>query len=161
MIRTGIGFDAHAFAQHRKLVIGGVTIPHHKGLAGHSDADVLAHAVIDAILGAAAMGDIGTLFPSDDEKYKNINSLKLLKETCDVINNAGFQIVNIDSTVILQSPKIQSYIPDMRLNISRIINIDISQVSVKATTTDFLGFTGRKEGGAALATALLEYQGVD
>jgi 2-C-methyl-D-erythritol 2,4-cyclodiphosphate synthase len=161
MIRTGIGFDAHAFAQHRKLVIGGVTIPHHKGLAGHSDADVLVHAVIDAILGAAAMGDIGTLFPSDDEKYKNINSLKLLKETFDVINNAGFQIVNIDSTVILQSPKIQSYIPDMRLNISRVLNIDISQVSVKATTTDFLGFTGRKEGGAALATALLEYQGVD
>ncbi len=156
MIRTGIGFDAHAFAQHRKLVIGGVIIPHHKGLAGHSDADVLVHAVIDAILGAAAMGDIGTLFPSDDEKYKNINSLKLLKETFDVINNAGFQIVNIDSTVILQSPKIQSYIPDMRLNISRVLNIDISQVSVKATTTDFLGFTGRKEGGAALATATLK-----
>ena len=158
MIRTGIGFDAHAFARHRKLVIGGVTIPHHKGLAGHSDADVLVHAVIDAILGATAMGDIGVLFPSDDDKYKEINSLKLLKETCNVINNKGFQIINIDSTIILQSPKIQSYIPDMRLNISRVLNIDISQVSVKATTTDFLGFTGRKEGVAVLAIATLEHR---
>jgi 2-C-methyl-D-erythritol 2,4-cyclodiphosphate synthase len=156
MIRTGIGFDTHAFVYNRKLVIGGVIVPFEKGLAGHSDADVLVHAIIDAILGAAALGDIGLFFPSSDNNFKDINSLVLLKKTVVVAGNAGFKIVNSDSTVILQTPVIQPYIKEMRLNIAGTLNVDVSQVSVKATTTDRLGFTGKGEGVAALSTVLLE-----
>ena len=153
MIRTGIGFDAHAFVQKRNLVIGGVTIPNDKGLAGHSDADVLTHAVIDALLGACALGDIGSHFPDTNQEYKNINSRILLEKVVQLLTENNFQIVNIDSTIILQSPRVQQYIPEMRQNLATTLNIETAQVSVKATTTDFLGFTGRNEGVAALAVA--------
>ncbi len=155
MIRTGLGFDVHAFASGRKLILGGVSIPFEKGLAGHSDADVLTHAVIDAMLGAAALGDIGSHFPSSGSEYKNINSLILLEKTCVTVRAHGFEIVNIDSTVVLQSPEIREYISGMRNNLAMVLNINIENVSVKATTTDLLGFTGRGEGVAAFAVATL------
>ncbi len=156
MSRIGFGFDVHAFASHRKLVLGGVTIPFEKGLAGHSDADVLIHAIIDSLLGAAALGDIGTHFPDTDLKYKDADSLTLLTEVSKRLKNKGYRIENIDTTLILQFPKVASYFPQMCMNIAKALSLSVSQVSVKATTTETLGFTGRGEGVAASAIALLE-----
>ncbi len=156
MSRIGFGFDVHAFASNRNLILGGITIPFEKGLAGHSDADVLVHAIIDSLLGAAALGDIGTHFPDTDLKYKEADSLKLLKEVSKLLKNKGYRIGNIDATLILQFPKIASYSPQMCVNIAIALSLSVSQVSVKATTTETLGFTGRGEGVAASSIALLE-----
>ena len=155
-MRTGIGFDVHAFKEGRKLILGGVDIPHDKGLAGHSDADVLIHAVMDAILGACGLGDIGIHFPDNDMKYKDISSLKLLGEVKDKMEAEGFSIENIDTIIILQEPRVFKYFDGMRNNISGILNIDPKSVNLKATTTEHLGFCGRGEGIAAQAIALLK-----
>ena len=155
-MRIGHGYDVHKFADNRKLILGGVEIPYELGLLGHSDADVLVHSIMDALLGAAALGDIGKLFPDTDEKYKGADSICLLKEVCSVLNKNGYAIGNIDSTVIAQKPKLKDYIIQMRQNIADACNIDISQVSVKATTEEKLGFTGRLEGISAHAVCLLE-----
>lgn len=154
--RVGIGFDVHAFVKDRKLVLGGVYLPFSKGLAGHSDADVLIHALCDALLGAAAMGDLGSHFPDTDEKYKNISSLKLLQDVNDMLTSAFYQIGNIDAVIIAQQPKLAPFIPEMRKRLAETLRIAISQVSLKATTTEHLGFTGREEGIAATAIVLLE-----
>ncbi len=156
MTRFGIGYDVHRLVPGRKLILGNVEIPHSLGLLGHSDADVLIHAIIDALLGAAALGDIGSHFPDNDDRYKNIDSGELLKKTGELLKNAGFKIGNIDSIVIAQKPKLASYIPEMRKRIAEILEIDINSVSVKATTEEKLGFTGREEGIAAQAVAGLE-----
>ena len=153
--KTGIGFDVHPFAKGRKLIIGGVEIPFEKGLAGHSDADVLLHTITDALLGSLALGDLGKHFPDTDEKYKDADSKMLLKESYKIIKEKGFKIGNIDSVVIAQKPKIAPYINEMRKIISGILETDVENVSAKATTTEFLGFTGREEGIAALATVLV------
>ncbi len=155
MIRIGFGVDVHAFVKQRKLILGGINIPFSKGLSGHSDADVLVHAIIDALLGAAALGDIGLLFPDTNAKYKNANSLELLKKINTLLSTNDFQIENIDTTIVLQHPNIQQNIPDIKKNISETLNIPISQISVKATTTEYLGFTGREEGIAAFAVVSL------
>ena len=155
-MRIGIGYDVHAFAEGRRLVIGGVEIPHHKGLLGHSDADVLVHAVCDALLGAAALGDIGQHFPDSDPRYHNIDSLKLLQHVGALLAENGYQIANIDSIIIAQQPKMAPHIAAMQTNIARTLGILPGQVSVKATTTEHLGFTGREEGIAAQAAALLQ-----
>lgn len=152
--RVGQGIDAHQLVAGRKLVLGGVDIPHEKGLLGHSDADVLIHAIIDALLGAAGLGVIGQHFPDTDPQYKNISSLVLLEHVKGLLGN--FVIENIDSTVIAQEPKLQSHFPLMKQNISRCLDIAEDQINVKATTTELMGFTGRKEGIAAMATALLK-----
>lgn len=154
-MRIGSGYDVHRLVEERKLVIGGVDIPHSKGLLGHSDADVLLHAICDALLGGAALGDIGKHFPDTDEKYKCIDSLLLLKEVGFKIKNAGFKIVNIDSTIVAQEPKLAPYINQMRANIAGALNLDLSRISVKATTTEGLGFEGEKQGISAQAVALL------
>lgn len=154
-MRIGHGYDVHKFAENRKLILGGVDIPYEYGLLGHSDADVLVHAVMDALLGAAALGDIGKLFPDTDERYKGADSLLLLKEVCRVLGENGYKIVNIDSTVIAQKPKLKDYIGAMRQNIADACGIDISAVSVKATTEEKLGFTGRLEGISAHAVCLI------
>ena len=156
MIRIGSGYDVHKLVEGRKLIIGGVDIPHTMGLLGHSDADVLLHSISDALLGAAAMGDIGCLFPDNDEKYKGADSLELLCEVVRVIGAQGWHIVNIDSTVIAQQPKLKPHIDEMRKNIANACGIDISLVSVKATTEEKLGFTGRLEGISAHAVCLIE-----
>lgn len=155
-MRVGHGYDVHRFAPGRDLIIGGVKIPYEQGLLGHSDADVLLHAVMDSLLGAAALGDIGLHFPDTDDKYKGISSLLLLKETGKLINEAGYEIINIDATVLAQAPKLRPYMDQMRENISKTLGIAISQVNIKATTEEGLGFTGRKEGMAAHAVSLLE-----
>ena len=155
-MRVGQGFDVHRFVKGRPLVLGGVTVPYDRGLEGHSDADVLVHAVNDALLGAAALGDIGQHFPDTDVRYKNISSLKLLKAVRELLHSRGFAIVNIDSTLIMQQPKVMIYIDQMRENLSEVLNIPFDLVSVKATTTENLGFTGREEGVAATAVALIE-----
>lgn len=155
-MRIGTGFDVHCLQEGRKLVLGGVNIPHVKGLLGHSDADVLLHAICDALLGAAALGDIGQHFPDTDNQYKDINSLYLLKNVNYILDQAGFSIINIDSTIIAQKPKVASYIPEMRRNIAGTLNISAEQVSVKATTTEHLGFEGREEGISAQAIVLIE-----
>ncbi len=155
-MRIGHGYDVHRLVEGRKLIIGGVEIEHKLGLLGHSDADVLLHAICDALLGAAAMGDIGTHFPDTDEKWKDADSLKLLKAVADMLYRAGFVIDNIDSTVIAQQPKIKPFIPQMRENIARACRIDLSRVSVKATTEENLGFTGREEGISAHAVTLIK-----
>lgn len=149
--RNGIGYDVHVLAEGRKLILGGVEIPHDKGLLGHSDADVLVHAVMDALLGAAALGDIGKHFPDTDEEYKGADSIMLLRRVGALLKDNGYNIVNIDATVIAQAPKIAPYIEKMRERISDALNIDINRVSVKATTTEHLGFEGRKEGISAQA----------
>lgn len=154
-IRTGIGFDVHAFEENRKLIIGGVEIDHSMGLKGHSDADVLLHAICDAMLGAAALGDIGKHFPDTDPAYKNADSIILLGRVNELIQKEGFQTGNIDSMIALEKPKIAAYIPQMREKIASALNIDIDRISIKATTTEKLGFTGREEGAAAFATVLL------
>jgi len=148
--------DVHAFAAERKLIIGGVEIPHEKGLAGHSDADVLIHAVCDAILGAAGLGDIGLHFPDSDEKYHNIDSKILLQEVIAKIHKEKFEVVNIDCTIIAQSPKLSPYINSMREILSAILDINKNNLNIKATTTENLGFTGRKEGIEAHAICLLQ-----
>ena len=155
MIRVGHGYDVHRFAEDRKLILGGVEIPYEQGLLGHSDADVLLHAIMDALLGAAALGDIGQHFPDTDERYKGADSLALLKEVCSLLSKNGYAVGNIDSTVIAQKPKLKDYIPQMREKIAEACKVDVSQVSVKATTEEKLGFTGRLEGISAHAAALI------
>ena len=155
-MRVGHGFDVHAFASDRKLIIGGVDIPWHLGLAGHSDADVLLHAICDALLGAAAMGDIGRHFPDTDARYKGIDSRKLLREVAAKMRDAGYRMVNLDATIIAQAPKIAPHIDTMRANIAEDLGVDAAAVNVKATTTEKLGFTGRGEGIAVEAVCLLE-----
>lgn len=155
-MRIGHGYDVHKFAQNRKLILGGVEIPYEKGLLGHSDADVLLHAISDALLGAAALGDIGLLFPDSDPAFEGADSIQLLRQVCRHIRSAGFEIENVDATVLAQEPKLRPYIDDMRAMISAALGIDIDCVSVKATTEEGLGFTGRKEGIAAHAVCLLK-----
>ncbi len=154
-MRVGTGFDVHAYAEGRKLILGGVEIDHIKGLDGHSDADVLVHAIMDAILGACGLGDIGIHFPDSDMKYKDISSLALLGEVRKKMEAEGFGIENIDTILILQEPKVIKYFEAMRNNIANILKIDISQINLKATTTEHLGFCGRGEGVAAQSVVLL------
>ena len=154
-MRIGQGYDVHRLVEHRALILGGVTIPWEKGLLGHSDADVLVHAIMDALLGAAAMGDIGQHFPDSDPAYSGADSLVLLRHVCAKIRDAGFEPVNVDATVIAQRPKLMPHIPTMRRNIANAMGVDISCVNVKATTEEGLGFTGREEGIASMAVALL------
>ena len=153
--RTGFGFDVHAFAEGRKLIIGGVEIPHDKGLEGHSDADVLLHAICDAMLGALALGDIGIHFPNTDEKWKNADSAILLKYVNELILSEGYEIGNLDCVIAMENPKISPYINQIRNRISEILNTNVKQISIKATTTEKLGFIGRSEGAASFATVLL------
>jgi 2-C-methyl-D-erythritol 2,4-cyclodiphosphate synthase len=155
-MRIGHGYDVHKFAENRKLILGGVEIPFELGLLGHSDADVLVHAVMDALLGAAALGDIGKLFPDTDDRYKGADSILLLKEVCAVLAEKGYSIGNIDATVIAQKPKLKDYIDLMRKNIADACKVDVSQISVKATTEEKLGFTGRLEGISAHAVCLID-----
>ena len=155
MIRIGHGYDVHRFAENRKLVLGGVEIPYELGLLGHSDADVLVHAVMDALLGAAALGDIGRHFPDTDEAYKGADSMLLLREVCRILDENGYKIGNIDATVIAQKPKLKDYIFSMRETIAQNCGVDISQISVKATTEEKLGFTGRLEGISAHAVCVI------
>ena len=155
-MRIGTGYDVHRLTENRSLIIGGVEIPYENGLLGHSDADVLLHAIMDALLGAAAMGDIGKIFPDNDDKFKGISSLKLLNEVSLLLKNNNYSIINIDSTVIAQKPKLSSYIYNMRQNIADCLGIDITRVSVKATTEEGLGFTGAGLGIAATAVCLIE-----
>lgn len=154
-MRIGHGYDVHRLVKGRKLILGGVNVNHDLGLLGHSDADVLVHAIIDSLLGAAALGDIGVLFPDTDEKYKNADSIELLKKVCRILEEKSFKIVNIDSTIIAQKPKLKEHICKMRENIANACNIDLTCVNVKATTEENLGFTGRKEGIAAHAISLI------
>lgn len=155
-LRIGHGYDVHRLVEGRDLIIGGVKIEYEKGLLGHSDADVLLHAISDAILGAAAMGDIGKLFPDTDEKFKGADSLLLLKKVVEKTAEKGYKISNIDSTVIAQAPKMSGYITEMRKNIAAACNIDIDDVSVKATTEEKLGFTGSGAGISAHSVCLIE-----
>ena len=156
MIRIGHGYDVHRLGENRRLVIGGVDIPYELGLIGHSDADVLLHAISDALLGAAALGDIGKLFPDTDSKYEGADSLLLLRRVATRLNTAGYRVVNVDSTVIAQAPKLAPYVQKMRSNIARALDVQLNAVSVKATTEEGLGFTGRMEGIAAHAVVLLK-----
>lgn len=155
-MRIGHGYDVHKLVEDRPLIIGGVEIPYEKGLLGHSDADVLLHAISDALLGAAALGDIGAHFPDTDPKYKGADSLVLLREVCNIIRKHGFEIENIDSTVLAQRPKLRPYIDEMRARISAYTDIDIDRISIKATTEEGLGFTGEGLGIAAHAVCLLK-----
>jgi len=154
-MRIGMGYDVHKLVSNRDLIIGGVKIPHETGLLGHSDADVLLHAISDALLGAAALGDIGKHFPDTDEKWKGADSLKLLEQVGKMIEDKCYLIENIDATIIAQAPKMRPYIDTMRQNIADALSIDISQVNVKATTEEGLGFTGSKEGISSQAICLL------
>ncbi len=154
-MRIGYGYDVHRLTEGRKLILGGVEIPFEKGLLGHSDADVLTHAAADALLGAAALGDIGKLFPDTDPRYEGADSLKLLSEVCKLLSEKGYAIGNLDCTLIAQRPKIAPYIEKMRENLARACGVEVDQISVKATTEEGLGFTGAGEGMAASATALL------
>ncbi|MBE6631516.1 MAG: 2-C-methyl-D-erythritol 2,4-cyclodiphosphate synthase [Ruminococcaceae bacterium] len=156
MFRIGHGYDVHRLTTGRKLILGGVDIPHETGLLGHSDADVLVHAVMDALLGAAALGDIGKHFPDSDDKYKGADSLVLASEVSRILKENSYKISNIDSTVIAQAPKISPYIDEMRKNVANALNISLEQVSVKATTEEKLGFTGNLEGIASHAVCLIE-----
>ena len=155
-LRIGHGYDVHRLTEGRALILGGVEIPYEKGLLGHSDADVLTHAVMDALLGAAALGDIGKLFPDSDAAYKGISSIELLKRVKARLSEAGFEAVNLDATILAQAPKFAPYRDEMRGNIACALDIPVSRVSVKATTEEGLGFTGSGEGIAAHAVALLE-----
>ena len=154
-MRVGMGYDVHKLVEERELILGGVNIPHTLGLLGHSDADVLLHAIMDALLGAAALGDIGKHFPDTDEKYKGISSLKLLEHVGKLIEQEGYVIENIDATVIAQKPKLRPYIEEMEENIAKTLHIEKEQINVKATTEERLGFTGREEGIAAQAICSL------
>ena len=154
-MRVGMGYDVHRLVEERKLILGGVEIPYEKGLLGHSDADVLLHAVMDALLGAAALGDIGKHFPDTDPTYKGISSLELLRKTGEMLGQQSFLIENIDATIIAQAPKMRPYIDTMRENIARVLGITLEQVNVKATTEEGLGFTGSGEGISSQAICLL------
>ena len=156
MLRIGHGYDVHAFADNRRCIIGGVDIPYEKGLLGHSDADVLLHAISDSLLGAAAMGDIGKHFPDTDPEFEGADSLVLLKYVVKLISEKGYKVNNIDATVIAQAPKMAPHIEQMRNNIADALQVDIDCVNVKATTEERLGFTGRKEGISAHCVCLLE-----
>lgn len=155
-MRIGHGYDVHRYADGRELILGGVEIPYHKGLLGHSDADVLLHAVMDALLGAAALGDIGKHFPDSDPKYKDAESIKLLWDVVGILKEEGYKVINIDSTICAQEPKLAPYIDEMRENIAVACGIRKSAVSVKATTEEGLGFTGKLEGVSATAVCLID-----
>lgn len=154
-MRVGMGYDVHRLVEDRKLIIGGVEIPHEKGLLGHSDADVLTHAVMDSILGAMAMGDIGKHFPDTDQKFKGADSLKLMEHVYEIMKEEGYVLGNIDCTIIAQAPKMAPHIPQMRENFARIMHTDIKNINVKATTEEKLGFTGSGEGISAQSICLL------
>ncbi|MBC8632457.1 2-C-methyl-D-erythritol 2,4-cyclodiphosphate synthase [[Eubacterium] tenue] len=154
-MRVGMGYDVHKLVENRKLILGGVEIQHEKGLLGHSDADVLLHAIMDSILGALALGDIGKHFPDTDEKYKGADSMKLLKFVYNLIKEKGYTVRNLDATIIAQAPKMAPYIQTMRSNIAKVLNTDIDNINVKATTEEGLGFTGNKEGISAQSICLL------
>lgn len=154
-MRIGLGYDVHKLVEGRPLIIGGVNVPHEKGLLGHSDADVLVHAIMDGMLGALALGDIGKHFPDTDEKYKGADSMKLLKCVNDLINDKGYKVNNIDSIIIAQSPKMAPHIEQMRKNIADVLNTEVENISVKATTEEGLGFTGTKQGISAQSICLL------
>ncbi|MBS5886116.1 MULTISPECIES: 2-C-methyl-D-erythritol 2,4-cyclodiphosphate synthase [Clostridium] len=155
-MRIGLGYDVHRLVEGRDLIIGGVKIPYEKGLLGHSDADVLLHAIMDSLLGASALGDIGKHFPDTDEKFKGISSIKLLEEVGKLLLSNGYSINNIDSTIIAQKPKMAPFIQQMRENIANALNIDLMQINVKATTEEGLGFTGNGEGISSQSICLLE-----
>ena len=155
-MRIGHGYDVHKLVENRKLILGGVEIPFKKGLLGHSDADVLLHAICDSLLGAAALGDIGVHFPDTSDEFKGISSLKLLRVVADLLDRSGYKVINIDSTVIAQEPKLSPYINKMRENIAKALNIELSSVSVKATTEEHLGFTGEKLGISAHSVCLID-----
>ena len=157
-MRIGHGYDVHKLVEGRKLILGGIEVPYEKGLLGHSDADVLTHALMDALLGAAALGDIGKLFPDNDPDYAGADSVELLKKVCAVVAKAGYRVGNVDCTVIAQRPKLAPYIPAMREKLAKAMGVDVSRVSVKATTEEHLGFTGECLGIAAHSVALLEEQ---
>jgi 2-C-methyl-D-erythritol 2,4-cyclodiphosphate synthase len=159
MVRTGLGIDTHAFAPGRPLILGGVDIPHEEGLAGHSDADVLTHAVIDALLGAAALGDIGQHFPDTDERFKDVDSLELLRTIVVFLGERGFAIGNVDATVVLERPKLAPYRDAIRDALAGALGLPAGAVNVKATTGEGIGFVGRGEGAAAMAVATLERRG--
>ena len=156
MLRIGHGYDVHAFADDRRCIIGGVDIPYERGLLGHSDADVLLHAISDSLLGAAALGDIGKHFPDNDPAYEGADSLVLLGKVVELLSSRGYRINNIDATVIAQAPKMAPYIEKMRENIARVLEVEVDRVNVKATTEEKLGFTGRKEGISAHCVCLIE-----
>ncbi len=156
MIRFGMGYDVHQLVENRKLIIGGVDIPYEKGLLGHSDADVLLHAISDALLGAAALGDIGKHFPDTDPRYKGADSLKLLEEVGNLLAAKGYVVGNVDATIVAQKPKMLPHIPQMRENIARVLRVDIDQINVKATTEEHLGFTGSGQGISSYAVAGIE-----
>lgn len=155
-MRVGFGFDVHEFVDNRPLIIGGVEVPHSKGLSGHSDADVLIHAVMDALLGAAGLDDIGVHFPNTDPRFKDIKSRVLLRHVRELMNEHGFGICNIDITIVAQTPKLRPYTEEMKQYIAEDLNIGANQINIKATTTENLGFIGRREGIATWATALIE-----
>ena len=155
-MRIGHGYDVHKLAENRKLILGGVEIPFKKGLLGHSDADVLLHAICDSLLGAAALGDIDMHFPDTSDEFKGISSLKLLRVVADLLDRSGYKVINIDSTVIAQEPKLSPYINKMRENIAKALKIELNSVSVKATTEEHLGFTGEKLGIAAHSVCLID-----
>ncbi len=155
-MRIGVGYDVHAFVPNRPLILGGVAIPHTMGLDGHSDADALIHAITDALLGAAALGDIGQHFPSSDERWKNAPSSVFLRHTLYLLQVNGWQIGNIDAVIVAETPKLSPFVENMRQSLAEILQISMQNMSVKATTTDGLGFTGRKEGIACMAVALIE-----
>ncbi len=156
MLRIGHGYDVHAFADDRRCIIGGVDIPYEKGLLGHSDADVLLHAISDSLLGAAALGDIGKHFPDNDPAYEGADSLVLLGRVVELVSSKGYRVNNIDATVIAQAPKMAPYIEKMRENIARVLTVEVDRVNVKATTEEKMGFTGRKEGISAHCVCLIE-----
>jgi len=156
MLRVGFGYDAHRLKQGRNLILGGVKIPHEKGLLGHSDADVLSHAIGEAILGALALGDLGRHFPDEDQKYKEISSLKILSQINGLAKKEDARVTNIDSTIVAEEPKLSGYIPKMRENLADALKIDINCVSVKATTTEGMGFAGAGKGMAAYAVVLVD-----
>lgn len=156
MIRIGHGYDVHRLVEGRKLIVGGVDIPYEKGLLGHSDADVLLHAIGDSLMGATALGDIGCIFPDNDPKFKDADSLVLLREVVSLLKSKGYSVVNIDATLIAQKPKMRPYIDEMRSNIASACGMDVSFVSVKATTEEGLGFTGNGEGISAHAVCIVE-----
>ncbi len=158
MNRVGIGIDVHRFAVNRKLIIGGVEIPHEMGLEGHSDADVLAHAIADALLGAAALGDIGKFYPPNDAKFKDMDSMIIVRECAERVRKAGGRINNVDAMIVAQAPKMAPHIPKMQDNLAKSMGVASSQVGIKATTSEHMGFTGRKEGIVVISVASIEVQ---
>ena len=160
-MRIGHGYDVHRLVENRKLILGGVQIPHYYGLLGHSDADVLTHAVMDALLGAAGLWDIGHAFPDTDDSFKDISSMVLLGRVMEMLGEKGYRVVNVDSTIIAQAPKLAPFIPQMKANLARLMGILPEQVNVKATTEERLGFSGQEEGIAAHAVCLIEQQNME